>query len=122
MRKNQGLSEKERRKAEAEFNAEKARLESEFNERLLQSQREAAPSDSANSPGKVDASKAKSPQAIRLVPSGVAKEEPRPEVVTPQPVADQAVAATPKKSVKSVKSAAGSSVASPQATRRMSAL
>ena len=36
MRKNAGLSEAERIKAEAAFNAEKARLESEFNERLLQ--------------------------------------------------------------------------------------
>ena len=34
--------------------AEKARLESEFNEKILKSQREAAPSESANSPGKFD--------------------------------------------------------------------
>jgi len=46
------LSEKERIAAEDEFNAEKARLESEFNEKMLKSQREAAPSESANSPAR----------------------------------------------------------------------
>jgi hypothetical protein len=46
------LPESERIEAEAQFNAEKARLESEFNEKILKSQREAAPSDAANSPAR----------------------------------------------------------------------
>ena len=46
------LPENERIEAEAQFNAEKARLESEFNEKILKSQREAAPSDAANSPAR----------------------------------------------------------------------
>ena len=49
----QGLTEKDRLAAEAEFNNEKARLESEFNEKMLQSQREAVPpSAAANSPAR----------------------------------------------------------------------
>ena len=35
MKKNAGLNEKERNEAEAAFNAEKARLESEFNEKMI---------------------------------------------------------------------------------------
>lgn len=57
MKKNSQLSEKERLQAQAQFMAEKARLESEYNEKILKSQRDAtsaAPSESANSPGKYD--------------------------------------------------------------------
>ena len=47
------MNEQERQAAEAEFNNEKARLESEFNEKMLKSQREAAPpSNAANSPAR----------------------------------------------------------------------
>ena len=45
------MTDEQRRAAEAQFAAEKARLESEFNEKLLRSQLE--PSDSANSPAKI---------------------------------------------------------------------
>ena len=77
MAKNASLSEKERQAAEAEFMAEKARLESEFNEKILKSKREAAPSESANSPGKFDKQGAfeANQRAIRLVPQAVAKPE-----------------------------------------------
>ena len=54
LEKNPDLSEQDRQIAEAQFNAEKARLESEFNERLLKSQREAAPVPAAGSPAKLD--------------------------------------------------------------------
>ena len=86
MAKNASLSEKERQAAEAEVMAEKARLESEFNEKILKSKREAAPSDSANSPGKFDKQGAfeANQRAIRLVPQAVAK----PEAATPQDVSE----------------------------------
>ena len=51
LKKNASMTDEQRRAAEAEFAAEKARLESEFNEKLLRSQLE--PSDSANSPAKI---------------------------------------------------------------------
>ena len=51
LRKNANLTDEQRRAAEAQFAAEKARLESEFNEKLLRSQMD--PSDSANSPAKI---------------------------------------------------------------------
>lgn len=70
------LTPEERVAAEAQFNAEKARLESEFNEKMLKNQREAAPSESANSPGKFGSTSelGASQKAIRLVPQGIAKQ------------------------------------------------
>ena len=78
MAKNASLSEKERQAAEAQFMAEKARLESEYNEKILKSKREAAPSESANSPGKFDKQGAfeANQKAVRLVPQAVAKPAP----------------------------------------------
>lgn len=52
MKENADLPPKERAAAEAQFENEKARLESEFNEKILQTQREAAPSTKLASPVK----------------------------------------------------------------------
>lgn len=68
LRKNANLTDEQRRAAEAQFAAEKARLESEFNEKLLRSQME--PSDSANSPAKITHEQE---IAVRLKPQGVKK-------------------------------------------------
>jgi len=73
LAKMQNLPEKERLEAEATFNAEKARLESEFNEKMLKSQREAAPSETANSPGRHSKTEiAAKQEAVRIRPTGTA--------------------------------------------------
>jgi len=72
----QGMSHEERLAAEAQFNAEKARLESEFNEKMLKSQREAAPSEAANSPAKPSANIAleETQKVVRIKPQSIALE------------------------------------------------
>ena len=82
--KNANLSEKDRQAAEAQFMAEKCRLESEFNEKMLKSQREAAPSESANSPAKIALTLETTQKNIRLVPQSVAKPVPQVEAASLQ--------------------------------------
>ena len=106
-----GLSDKERHAAEAQFSAEKARLESEFNEKMLKSQREAAPSEAANSPARHGSqeSLASPSNVVRLVPqklvSEVALSSDAPSLNEARPVTVQnSKLASPIKSVKSARS------------------
>ena len=73
MKKNADLPPGERAAAEAQFENEKARLESEFNEKILKTQREAAPSTKLASPVKYNSSNSideadRMQKSVRLVP------------------------------------------------------
>ena len=115
LAKMQGMNSEERLRAEAQFNAEKARLESEFNEKMLKSQREAAPSETANSPAKTSSQAAleETQKVVRIKPQSIAMEAaPIRQPIESPKVSDKRSPmkmTTPKKSAVSGRSSAAPS-------------